>query len=136
MQVIDTAPRQTKYVDAVQETLTALGHATNQELLQVLRARYPEVSATTVHRVTARLWKHGLVGRAPKAADGSERYDTNSLLHHHFMCTVCNRVCDVPATPAAQAVVEQLKALSGECALASTLSMQGICKKCKGLTDE
>lgn len=123
-------PRQTKYARTVLEALQELTHATNLELLMEVQKIYPEVSATTIHRVSARLKERGVIGCAPKPTSGSERYDINPKPHHHFMCVTCSSICDVPETPEARVVIDQLKELSGECALAGTLTMRGICKKC------
>lgn len=123
-------PRQTKYAKAVLEVLQELKHATNLELLQEVQKMYPEVSATTIHRVSARLKERGVLSCAPKSSNGSERYDISPEPHHHFMCVSCSRICDVPETPEARAAIDQLKELSGECAIAGTLIMRGICKKC------
>ncbi len=122
--------RQTKYATAVMQVLQGIKHATNSELLRELQKEYPEVSATTVHRVTSRFKERGIIGCAPKPTNGSERYDINPKPHHHFMCVQCSRICDVPETTEARAVINQLKELSGECALAGTLTMRGICKLC------
>lgn len=122
--------RQTKYAKTVLKVLYEVKHATNLELLQEVQKIYPEVSATTIHRVTARLKERGVLSCAPKPRNGSERYDINPAPHHHFTCTECSRICDVPETPEARAVIDQLKDLSGECALAGTLTMRGICKNC------
>lgn len=128
---VATNSRQTKYVTAVYDALKELKHATNMQVLEKVQAAYPEVSATTIHRVTARLKTRGLIGCAPKATNGSERYDINPTPHHHFMCVSCSGICDVPETEEARQVIEQLKELSGECAIAGTLTLRGICKKCK-----
>lgn len=133
---VASTSRQTKYATAVYETLQELKHATNGEILDSVQEKYPEVSATTIHRVTARLKLRGLIGYAPKPANGSERYDITAEPHHHFMCATCSGVCDVPETKDARRVIEQLKDLSGECALVGTLTLSGICKKCKELQDE
>lgn len=129
--VVKPKARQTKYATAIYEILHELKHATNLELLQRVRLIYPEVSATTIHRVTSRLKERGVIGCAPKPADGSERYDIASKPHHHFMCVNCSGICDVPETEEASRVISQLKDLSGQCALAGTLTLSGVCKKCK-----
>lgn len=127
--------RQTKYATAVYETLQELKHATNIELLRKVQLLYPEVSATTIHRVTTRLKERGIIGCAPKPADGSERYDVTVEPHHHFMCSNCSGICDVPDSEEAARVISQLKDLSGECAIAGTLTLSGVCKKCKGVDE-
>lgn len=128
--VKSSVSRQTKYATAVLKALQLMKHATNLELLKEVQKDYPEVSATTVHRVSARLKERGIIGCAPKPTNGSERYDINPSPHHHFMCVKCSGICDVPETTEARAVINQLKELSGECALAGTLTMRGICKRC------
>lgn len=130
MEAIATTSRQTKYVQALCVALEALGHATNLELLQEVRKTYPEVSATTIHRVSARLKERGIIGCAPKPANGSERYDNNPEPHHHFMCLQCGRLCDVPDAPEAQQIIRQLERINSECAVAGSLTMQGICRQC------
>lgn len=127
---IATTSRQTKYATAVYDALVELKHATNLEILKIVQRGYPEVSATTIHRVTARLKARGVISCAPKPTDGSERYDITSQPHHHFMCVNCSSICDVPETKVARDVINQLKELSGECAIAGTLTMRGICKRC------
>lgn len=129
--ILAVTRRQTKYTTAVIDALAQLKHATNLELLQKVRRQYPEVSATTIHRVSARLRERGIIAGAPKPADGSVRYDTNPEAHHHFMCMYCGRVCDVPETAKARAIIKQLKELSADCAIAGTLTMQGVCTRCK-----
>lgn len=127
--------RQTKYATAVYEILQELKHATNFELHQRIQVLYPEVSATTIHRVTARLKERGIIGCAPKSADGSERYDITAEPHHHFMCASCDSICDVPESKEASRAISQLKDLTEQCALAGTLTLSGVCKKCKGEND-
>lgn len=127
--------RQTKYATAVYDALTQLEHATNSQILAAVQEIYPEVSATTIHRVTTRLKARGKISCAPKPTNGSERYDINPEPHHHFMCVRCSGICDMPQTDEARRVIEQLKELSGECAIAGTLTLSGVCKECKGRND-
>jgi Fe2+ or Zn2+ uptake regulation protein len=130
MEIKTITSRQTKYVHAVYDALQNLSHATTLELLREVQKTYPEVSATTIHRVSGRLQEKGIIGFAPKPVNGSERYDVNLEPHHHFMCTKCGRLCDVPDTPDARLAIGQLKKLSGDCAIAGSLTMQGTCKQC------
>jgi Fur family transcriptional regulator, peroxide stress response regulator len=122
--------RQTKYATAVYEILQEMKHATNLELLLKVQSQYPEVSATTIHRVTTRLKERGLIGCAPKPTNGSERYDITAEPHHHFVCANCSGICDLPETEEASQIIRQLKNLSDQCAFAGTLTLSGICTKC------
>lgn len=122
------APRLTKYCQAIENTLGKIGHATNSEILVELRKTYPDLSATTVHRATARLASRGTIAVAPPAQDGSMRYDSNTLLHDHFMCTVCGLLRD---TDIKDKVVPILEDSIGEgCSISGQLTISGTCKNC------
>ncbi|MCA1807596.1 MAG: hypothetical protein LC687_07095, partial [Actinobacteria bacterium] len=70
--------RKTKYTDAVRTATTQLGHASNSDIIEMLRADYPDISATTVHRITTRLHDSGELSLAPSKEDGAMRYDSNT----------------------------------------------------------
>lgn len=121
--------RQTKYCRAITRTLETLGHATNAELLQRLRETYPDVSATTVHRATARLAARGAIAVAPPGINGSMRYDANTTPHDHFMCGQCGMLRD---TDVKGAVVPILEASIGDdCHIAGRINVCGICETCQ-----
>ena len=122
--------RQTKYATAVMESLREMTHATNVQLLEALQRFYPEVSATTVHRVTSRLKNRGVIGCAPKTTNGSERYDIQPDPHHHFMCANCGELCNIPDSDDVRHAVGRLKEVTGECALAEALTLMGVCHDC------
>ncbi len=128
MQPTTVHQRQTKYCDAIEHTLNTLGHATNAELLQSLRATFPDVSATTVHRATARLADRGAIGFAPPSPDGSMRYDGNIAAHDHFMCSECGMIRDADVVGK---VIPILESSIGGCNISGRLSISGICNKCK-----
>lgn len=123
--------RQTKYCAAIQNELTRVGHATNLELLESLQKLFPYVSATTVHRATARLAERDKIGIAPPAKDGSMRYDSNPLAHDHFMCNTCGILKD---TNIKQAVIPILEESIGDgCSISGQLTVSGTCKSCRNL---
>ena len=125
--------RQTKYCQAIEVTLTNMGHATNNELLIELRKSYPDLSATTVHRATARLSARGIIAIAPTSHDGSMRYDTNVVPHDHFLCTNCGILRD---TDVKNKMIPILESAIGDCHISGRLTISGICKKCKEETNE
>lgn len=119
--------RQTKYCDAIESILKSLGHATNTELLSALRALYPDLSATTVHRATARLALRGIIATAPSTPDGSMRYDANTEPHDHFECSTCGRLHDANIKDKIIPILES--SISG-CYISGQLIITGACKKC------
>lgn len=128
MQPLAVKQRQTKYCDAIEAALAKLGHTTNSELLRILRISYPDISATTVHRATARLADRGTIGIAPSSSDGSMRYDTNVAPHDHFMCSQCSEIRDTDVIDQVKPILEQSIA---ECSIEGRLTISGICKKCR-----
>lgn len=120
--------RHTKYTRAVDQALRHCGHATNAQLTAVVRADYPQVSDTTIHRVTQRFYDDGLITTAPATPDGAVRYDANSTAHDHFICQGCDGIKDVQIPLALRRELEQL--VEG-CCLDDRLIVVGTCKKCK-----
>jgi Fur family peroxide stress response transcriptional regulator len=119
--------RSTKYTTAILETIEKSGHATNAELLEALRAIFPELSATTVHRATARLCELGKIGEAPTDSHGAMRFDFKTFPHDHFMCTLCGGIRDLDV---ADALVLQISKALGGCQITGRLIIQGSCEKC------
>ena len=121
------AYRVTKYTDAITDALQELGHATNEQILSILRASFPELSATTVHRATARLADRGLLSYAPPDSKGSTRYDINTSPHDHFICNGCDGIRDIDIANDFKPVIE--KSLDG-CQISGRLTVSGQCNKC------
>ncbi len=120
--------RQTKYCQAIESMLETFGHATNAKLLSELRKTYPELSATTVHRATARLALRGKIAVAPSSSDGSMRYDANTTPHDHFQCTTCGILRDTDVKDKVASILEQS---IQDCQVSGRLTISGTCKQCK-----
>jgi len=127
--------RQTKYCNAIKDQLRPLGHATNAELLLVLRNSFPKLSATTVHRATARLASRGLILIAPPDCHNSIRYDSNIIPHDHFQCSSCGSLKDADIRDKIIPIIEG--SING-CKISGRLIINGTCKKCtkKGESNE
>lgn len=133
MKIAATTERETKYTEIVCIALEHLRHATNDQILDIAKQVYPEVSITTVHRVTERLKERGVIKGAPSTVDKSERFDINLDPHHYFMCSNCSRLCNVPDNPEVRQAIEILKSHSRSCSLADTVTLQGLCRGCSKL---
>lgn len=120
-------PRQTKYCSAIKDTLDQMGHASNAELLQRLQREFPNLSATTVHRATARLAERGEISLAPPDTQGAMRYDTTLTPHDHFACKSCNRLRDTNIVDTVRPLLE--KQLDG-CHISGRLVIYGTCHAC------
>ena len=121
------SPRQTKYCRDIVDLLHKRGHASNTELLTALRRKYPELSATTVHRATARLAAREQIALAPPDKGGAMRYDANVQLHDHFICQTCERVRDIDI---AEKVIPEVNKALGACKVTGRLVIYGSCDSC------
>lgn len=127
MQAIEPKTRQTKYCRQIEEIISKLGHASNAEILMSLHKDYPDVSATTVHRATARLASRGDISTAPAETNGAMRYDANTTPHDHFLCSHCGLLRDVVVAERVTPLLEE--ALDG-CRISGRITISGTCKQC------
>jgi Fe2+ or Zn2+ uptake regulation protein len=125
-----TVERTTKYVSAIRLLMQQFGHATNAQLLAALHESYPDVSATTVHRITTRLQERDEIRLAPPTADNAQRYDANTLPHDHFQCTQCGQLRDADIRDTILPIVES--AIGDGCSISGRLVISGLCKQCNG----
>jgi Fe2+ or Zn2+ uptake regulation protein len=120
-------PRETKYSRIIVTSIKKLGHATNADLLIELQKLFPDLSATTIHRSTARLAERGLLGIAPPDNQGSMRYDGNLKKHDHFVCTHCGGIRDIDV---AEELIPPISKALGGCKITGRLLIQGSCESC------
>lgn len=120
--------RTSKYSLAIKEIIKQLGHTTNVELLDAAHVLFPDLSATTVHRITARLAERGVIAIAPNTHDGAMRYDANTTPHDHFMCTNCEGLRDIDIK---DDVIGLLESAIDDCHISGRLTINGKCNKCK-----
>ena len=120
--------RVTKYMLAVQAHLNTVGHATNADLLRVLHAEYPALSATTIHRITTRMVERGELRLAPATPENAMRFDANLVPHDHFMCMGCGLIKDADISDAIRPLLE--KSIGDGCAISGRLVVSGYCKQC------
>lgn len=123
-----TKERTSKYITAIRQLMAQHGHATNHELLEALRRHYTEVSATTVHRITARMHERGELQLAPSGHDGALRYDANLAPHDHFLCNQCGFIRDTQLGEIIRPAVEA--AIGSDCSISGSLTVSGVCKNC------
>jgi len=119
--------RETKYCNAIRNVIGKLGHATNNDILTALRHEFPDLSATTVHRATARLAGRDEIGIAPSNKQGATRYDTLARPHDHFNCNVCDRLCDANLRDKILPIIENTVK---DCSISGVVVVTGICRNC------
>lgn len=119
--------RRSKYADSVRSILTTYGHATNAQIARQLRQSYPDISDTTVHRITQRLVEDGEAQYAPNAADGSMLFDNNTSMHDHFECSICGELRDITIPTSGRNMIRQA---IGDCRVDGPLKIVGTCCNC------
>ena len=120
--------RTTKYVTAVRKYIEHARHASNAELLDSLHKVFPDLSATTVHRITTRMLERGELQLAPSGQGNVMRFDANVAPHDHFMCERCGLLRDADLGVMVRPFIE--KAIGDDCSISGNLTVTGICKQC------
>jgi len=124
---IPVTARESKYCDGIRQTVKTLGHATNAMILAEIRKTFPSVSATTVHRATARLAARGELMVAPSDLQGAMRYETEKPAHDHFLCTLCGQLRDVDV---ATEVAKLFESKQIDCRPSGRVVVSGVCARC------
>lgn len=121
------AERSTRYTQAVMKYMESVGHATNGQILDELQRTYPDLSATTVHRITTRMLERSELICALPTSDKLSRFDVNTVQHDHFHCLGCDSLRDVDLP---KELFDSIQAKLGDCKLTGGLTVQGSCAKC------
>jgi Fur family transcriptional regulator, peroxide stress response regulator len=118
--------RITHQTKVVQQAALKFGHSTNAQILAESRKRLPDISATTVHRITSRLIKRGLLSEGPEL-NGAKIIDSNTTPHDHFVCEACFGIKDVTLPKGLRTSLQ--KQVSG-LVYESRLTIKGDCHTC------
>ena len=105
------------------------GHPTADEVFAALAEQNASVSRATVFNVLDDLAGAALVMRAD-AGPGAARYEAASSFHHHFVCTGCGSVADVPCADGT-ALCLQPEGVAGRIDGAQII-FRGLCIDCLG----
>ena len=119
--------RESKYTSLVRDCIAQLGHATHAEIIAYCTKQYPQVSATTIHRITQRLVEDGEVALAPKTQAGDKRFDARTEPHDHFCCSSCDCLVDIDCPPACREMLQQQVC---DCTIDGPIMVCGMCKEC------
>lgn len=121
--------RNSKYVQAVYAEISKHGHITNAEILEKLSTEYPNLSATTVHRITARLLECGKIKLVPSGPDSGRRFDITLTPHCHFRCKYCDELRDADFDDEVWDFAR--KKFGDEYTDFDDLTVTGTCRKCR-----
>ncbi len=108
-------------------------HPTAMSIYETLREKMPALSLGTVYRNLAILVEQGLVIRMP-FKNGFDRFDANTLAHHHLICENCGKVEDISLPALAE--IDKIAAKSNEFKiLRHRIEFYGICRNCRKRAD-
>src|SRR5262245_50706486 len=107
--------------------LAASAHPNPQAIHARVRATMPAVSLATIYKTLDALARLGLVSELP-AVGNSRRFDANVDLHHHLVCTRCDRVTDY-YDPALDRIPLPSR-LAGFRARRASVHIHGLCANC------
>jgi Fur family peroxide stress response transcriptional regulator len=106
-------------------------HPTADTVYMNIREKYPNISLGTVYRNLNLLVDQGeIIKLSP--GNGCDRYDCNTNLHYHFVCTECSSVLDLDIAPGALEHINRIAEVGfdGEVKGHSTF-FYGRCPNCK-----
>lgn len=104
-------------------------HPSAEQVFGAVAERMPEVSRGTVYRSLDKLHELGLLRRVEHPGS-TARYDANTAPHHHFLCTRCGAIEDLPLD--AVRGHEQLALVRAEQRVAESIAVnvRGLCAAC------
>jgi Fur family peroxide stress response transcriptional regulator len=109
-------------------------HPTADQIFNAVQTRVPGVSRTTVYRVLDTLIRIGILSKACHPG-GATRFDAKSRRHHHFVCSVCDRLVDVE-DPRLDALELPAVKKKGFRIRSFSVLLHGICPDCREKSKE
>lgn len=108
----------------------ALHHPTADQLYRRVRKILPSVSPATVYRNVQRLAQAGVISTLECAGDAL-RYDPNSDVHHHFICSRCGDVVDVYLSSVNYKLDAARSRLAEARIESCEVQFRGLCARCR-----
>ncbi|MEM1425838.1 MAG: Fur family transcriptional regulator [Cyanobacteria bacterium P01_H01_bin.130] len=103
-------------------------HPTVDEIMLDLNKGLPISSKATVYSTLSSLREAGLV-REILLEEGVTRYDSNVSRHHHFRCSSCGAIIDIPWDALKVQIDDRL--LGGHQVISHEVTVHGICSNCQ-----
>jgi Fe2+ or Zn2+ uptake regulation protein len=104
-------------------------HPTVDQLYNDVVVRLPDVSRATVYRELETLEALGLLRRVEHAGS-AVRFDGNTAAHHHFVCTRCGAIDDLPLEAVRGHRELGFVGSDGRVASEIAVSVRGLCARC------
>ena len=103
-------------------------HPSAETVYEELKRTMPSISIDTVYRTLATLENLGIIKRV-SGLDRHARFDANIDLHHHFICTKCNRISDFYWPDFDRSTLPEVVEGQGR-VLSKHIEVRGVCAEC------
>lgn len=110
--------------------MNTTNHPTVETIYNDLREDFPAMSLATVYKTVASLRDVHLV-KEFNVSEDSNRYDANTDIHSHVICTKCHSVTDYFDNIDLKEHIKELENMSGYSIKAYEINFYGLCDKCK-----
>ena len=104
------------------------GHPNAAEVYEEVKKACASISLATVYRNLNTMADHGLIGKVC-LPEGADRFDKETHLHDHMICTCCGDVIDLPPAPWQQTYAE-IEEKTGFTPESHRLVVYGLCSEC------
>lgn len=101
-------------------------HPTAEDIYRHVSKKFPTMSPATVYNTLEALKSHGRI-REITIDSGKRHFDPDTSLHHHAICSGCNRIVDIFADFDLNAPGS---ALQGFQVTGSHVEFYGLCRDC------
>jgi len=114
---------------AIYKTLIACDdHPRAEDIFNLVRASFPDISMDTVYRTLTKFTEIGLATLV-EGCGPARRYDPITEPHHHFRCRRCNVIIDFH--DARFDVLQPPESITEKYAVSSVkVTLEGVCDKC------
>lgn len=124
-----------KQREIILDIFKELYHPTADEIYDMVHQIDPVISKSTVYRNISVLLKDKVLKKI-KVLNGADKYDYNSKEHYHVICKKCGNVFDFMYYFNHDELVQNIEHQTGVVTNIDSLTLYGICEKCKTLTNE
>ncbi len=105
-------------------------HPTVDEIYDIVRKEYPQISLATVYRNVEQLCRMGKIRRIYNS-DVIARYDGTMEAHFHITCEKCGSVKDVWLESKLEEYIDLKKYVPDHILTSYSINFYGICRMCK-----
>ena len=120
--------RNTSQRQIVIDSLTCLGHATSDDLINYINNNYANISLATIYRNLNILLDEKQIKKF--SVGDNDVYEVTKEKHYHFKCIICNNIIDIPESVVDLKLKDQ-KRLDKNSILDCEIIFTGVCENCK-----